>query len=316
METRISVILPTRDPDAGRLARSLEALRTQSLDPPAWELIIVDNGSANPVSQQPSWCGRTSIRVVREERPGLTYARLRGVAESRGDIIVFVDDDNVLQSNYLRNAKDAFESNAAIGIVGGRSIPEYEQDPPQWLSEFMHAIACRDFGDRRLVSSWPDVTDSSRRYPEWSPIGAGMAVRRQILESYAEALHRDPKRATLDRCGKSLASGGDNDIVMTALENGWSVAYDPELVLMHLIPSSRMQPKYIANLSEASSRTWVQVLDAHGLRPWRPVLPGTGALLKTRMYLKMRAWRTIDSYIRWRGYCGLVDGRSTLGDRS
>ena len=40
-------------------------------------------------------------RVVREDRLGLTHARTRGIEESSGEVILFVDDDNILREDYL-----------------------------------------------------------------------------------------------------------------------------------------------------------------------------------------------------------------------
>ena len=65
----------------------------------------------------------------------------------------------------------------------------------------------------------------------------------------ADAIATDPRRHTLDRTGTSLASGGDNDLVFTALHAGGEVAYFPELRLTHLIPAGRLAPDYLTRLN-------------------------------------------------------------------
>ena len=152
---------------------------------------------------------------------------------------------------------------------------------------FAGMIGCRDLGESLWIADWNNAGVHSREYPQCAPIGAGFVVRRAVLESYSKAFSDDTTRIALGRRGQSLSSGEDNDIVLTALAGGWAVGYTPELALTHLIPAGRTRPEYLARLSEASSRTWVQVLDAHGLRPWSAVPRGAASLLKTRMYLRM-----------------------------
>src|SRR5262245_28835260 len=93
----ISVLLSTHNPHRGRLGRALDGLFAQSLSANDWELVVVDNASA------PMLDGRTlglerhpRARLVREERLGLIFGRIAGIEASRGEIVIFCDDDNVL----------------------------------------------------------------------------------------------------------------------------------------------------------------------------------------------------------------------------
>src|SRR5262249_8494301 len=92
----VSVILPTHAPHAGRLARALAGLREQTLPRDRWELLIVDNASPDQgifAAVDLHW--HSNARIVREERLGLTHARVAGIRAASGDALVFVDDDNV-----------------------------------------------------------------------------------------------------------------------------------------------------------------------------------------------------------------------------
>lgn len=139
-----------------------------------------------------------------------------------------------------------------------------------------------------------------------------MAVRRSAYAAYVAAAANDPVRAALGRRGIDLASGEDNDIVMSLLEQGLTVAYLPELRLEHLIPARRLTPDYLARYAYSSNRTWVQVLDVHGIRPW-PAAPGwTAPLRKARAYVRNRAWAAPTNRIRWCGACGTIDGQTLI----
>lgn len=112
MAPAVSVVLPTRNPDYSRLRRTLRGLQLQSLPPTDWELIVVDNASNTRLeaADLEEFLPRVRTTWRLETEIGLTPARLGGINEARGDIIVFVDDDNVLERNYLnavlRNFRD------------------------------------------------------------------------------------------------------------------------------------------------------------------------------------------------------------------
>lgn len=310
--TRLSVVICAHNPHAFRLEQTLAGLRAQTMSKADWELILIDNASNLPLRQSVDLSWHPNGRIVVEEKLGLTAARLRGFSEAESNVVVMVDDDNVLDESYLERASLHFDGDRELGVAGGKSLPVYEQLPPRWLPDIGIRLACRDLGEERLQTSWRNIAPSEREYPSLSPVGAGMIVRREVWEEYRREVDCDPRRALLDRTGANLISGGDNDIVMTALEGGWDVAYLPDLSLKHLIPRERVQPEYLARLSEASYRSWVLVLDLHGLRPWKAVPRCLLPALKLRHYIRHRAWSGADSYIQWRGICGQLAGRALL----
>src|SRR5690349_18588203 len=96
-----SVIICCHNSRSDYLARVLEALKAQTLSANHWELLVVDNASENPVSKSYDISWHPNARHIREDKVGLTWARVRGIAESSADILIFVDDDNLLEKNYL-----------------------------------------------------------------------------------------------------------------------------------------------------------------------------------------------------------------------
>src|SRR5687768_10274760 len=106
----LSVVICTHNPREAYLSRVLQALAGQTLARDEWELVIVDNGSNKPVVDQVDLSFQPNARVEREDQLGLTHARLRGIRESRGETIVFVDDDNVLAPDYLAHALEIGKS--------------------------------------------------------------------------------------------------------------------------------------------------------------------------------------------------------------
>jgi len=295
----LSVIIPTYNPDATRLAKTLAGLQKQSLPLQAWELILVDNNSSYPINADLAW--HPKHKIVRETAQGLTYARLKGFKEGNGQILILVDDDNILDENYLQNVLNAFQEQPKLGAIGGKSLPIFEGNPPDWLPEFYSSLALRDLGDEVLTAAW------DRKYPVCAPIGAGIAIRKAALNTYIKKIETQ-KNVITDRKGSSLSSGGDNDIVLEILKAGWHVAYLPGLVLHHFIPAQRMEAGYMARLINNSSNSWVRLLQSHDISPWPPVSRWTVLPRKVKAWFTYKAWKNDVNYIRWQGACGTFDG--------
>jgi glycosyltransferase involved in cell wall biosynthesis len=302
---RLSVILCTHNPDTHRLTRTLHGLMTQTLDWETWELIVVDNASAVALALPIGPEHRSKIRVVRESRLGLSQARATGVLGANGEVLVFVDDDNVLAPDYLEKTLAAFERLPRVGAIGGKSLPEFERPPHPWQEEFLPLLALRDLGPVEQFSLPPLDGRRVAEYPKCAPIGAGMAVRRVALNEWLA----QSSDAIADRRGTDLGSGGDNDIVLSVLHAGWAVAYLPELKLKHLIPAKRLDPRYLGRLNRGIQRSWMMVLTRHGINPWPEIPRGTLWLRQFKSWFSHRAWRDPAARIRWEGSRGHFEGR-------
>jgi hypothetical protein len=235
---------------------------------------------------------------------------LRGFNDSRAKYCVLVDDDNVIGPDFLQRALAVMDAEPGLGAVGGPVQPEFEVPVPVWTREFEGLLAVRDFGDAARRADWRD--SDSRRYPEFAPIGAGMIVRRSAVQAYLGALQRDPRRRAFDRTGLQLVSGGDNDMVMTILEAGFAVGYEPNLRLTHLIPARRLARRHLGALNRAIARSWVRVLALHGIEPWPPVRRSSIWLRQQRAAWRTRPWRGPAEWVRWQGLCGVFEGQADL----
>lgn len=311
MSPRASLIVCTRDPHRGRLARVLAALAAQTVPAPEWELVLVDNGSAIPLGQENLPPHPDNLRVVVEPSPGLTPARLAGIDAAGGELLVFVDDDNVLAPSFLAEALAAFATDPKLAAAGGPVRPEFESPPPEWTKEFSPLLALRDLGaaSKRVAGA------ADAPWPDFAPVGAGLCIRRSAARHYAELVRHDPARRSFDRRAGQLTSGGDNDMVFTALHAGGDVAYLPPLALVHLIPAARLEADYLARLNFAIQRSWVRVLALHGQCPWRPIPRWTVPLRAARARWRCRAWRGPAEFVRYQGLLGRFLGQADLQSR-
>jgi glycosyltransferase involved in cell wall biosynthesis len=252
----ITVILCTRNPRRDYLGRTLDALRRQSMALEHWELLLVDNGSTPPLepSQLVGW--HPQGRLVVEGQAGLTRARLAGIREARGLLLVFVDDDNVLADDYLENAGHIAATETRIGIFGGAIHPEFEQPPEPWTRPCWEMLAIREVTQ--------DVWSNFSGHHTHIPCGAGMCMRKFLAEEWARRVMEEPLRLVLGRSGTSLSAGEDNDMVQTVYGQGMGAGVFAALRLTHLIPPGRLERDYLLRLAEAIAHSLILLRAVHG----------------------------------------------------
>jgi glycosyltransferase involved in cell wall biosynthesis len=241
MTVPVSVVICSHNPRVEYLSRVLLGLRNQTLPQSEWELLIIDNGSAKLLTSDiVGW--HSNGKLIREETLGLTHARLRGIRESIGDIIIFVDDDNVLQEDYIATACHIAREYSFIGAWSGQCHPEFEIEPEAWVHRYRGMLVIREFNK----DNWSNLSHVG----ESMPCGAGLCVRRAVANAYL-TLHESGQRPMLlDRQGTSLMSAGDNDLSACACDIGLGVGLFHKLELMHLISAGRMTEEYLLRLAD------------------------------------------------------------------
>jgi glycosyltransferase involved in cell wall biosynthesis len=241
----ICVAVCTHNPRADFLARTIDGLRTQTLSPESWDLLIVDNASRQAIDAKSlNWGPR--LRVVREMELGLTRARLAAISASQSDLIVFVDDDNVLAPDYLERSLAIAADFPRLGAWGGQCLPDFMDGPPEdWARNYLKAVGISTF-DTDHWASHPINAD-------YIPIGAGLVVRASVAQAYREATRTSPIRLLLDRRGDDLSSCGDIDLAVTACDLGYGIGRFTGLRLTHIIPEHRLREEYLSRMIESTS---------------------------------------------------------------
>jgi len=256
---KISAIICTYNPRADYLLRVLSALKRQTLPQTDWELLVVDNCSEPPIRGRIdiSWC--TNARILEEKRQGVAYARVQGIAESIGELVVFIDDDNVLNPDYLENCLRVAADWPQLGVWGGSITPEFESPPPPHLLTHLDKLALREV----TIPTWTNVRNCAAAEP-W---GAGLCVRRAAARAYRDYFFRTNLRM-LSRTGKRLLSGEDTELCFVVCGLGLGMGLFPDLKLTHLIPSNRLTDDYILRISNGLTATHlILTYKWSGIRP-------------------------------------------------
>jgi glycosyltransferase involved in cell wall biosynthesis len=228
------------------LDRTLETIARQVLPPGVrWEVLIVANRCTDETPELVrSWGARGRIprlRYVSERRLGVSFARRRGLRESRGRLIGLVDDDCLLAPGWARQALKFAEEHPRAGAFGGRNELLWEAPPTRVAELYGESLARQDLGPAPV------------RMPvhEWRmPVGAGLVVRRDaVIDSgwidQGELRARRPRQ---------LGAGEDAELSLRIRRAGWQVWYSPGLRLRHVIPPERMTLAYLRRLHRGFGR--------------------------------------------------------------
>ena len=230
---RFSIIIATYN-RAGELAhtlRSLAGLVTRS----SWEVIVVDNNSADGtrrVVEEAAEGFPAPLRYLFEGTQGKAIALNSAIREARGEILVFTDDDALVEADWLDRADAAFAETGGA-YVGGRVLPRWEVERPAWIpnrnGRMWAVIALADFGDRPREFG---------RGIGW-PLGVNMAVRASVF--HQQGIWWDNR---YDRVGTSLRGQGQREWCLRVRAAGLHGYYVPEMRVHHLGPADRLRKSY------------------------------------------------------------------------
>jgi glycosyltransferase involved in cell wall biosynthesis len=235
---------------ASRLPETLKHLALQHIDNSIkWEVIIVDNAckdSSVEVAKH-EWLKypdcEASFKIVSQPKPGLSYAREKGIESSCFDLILFCDDDNWLDQDFIRLGYELMNASSEIGILGTLGITVFEEQPPEWFNRLniKHATGSQH-------SFTGDITKE-----KGAVYGAGMFMRKSIFKK----MKKNGFQSLLtDRKGDSLSSGGDTEYCFYARLIGFQIYYTDQITFQHYLPKSRLSWDYNIRIFNAGGYSY------------------------------------------------------------
>ena len=233
----ISVIICTynREKYIGPL---LESIAKNDYPKNDYEILLVDNNCTDNTRAVCQSFTKThkdiTFRYVTEPEQGLSAARNKGIKESKGDIIIYVDDDALVDADYISSYADHFANNPNTMAAGGPIEPLYETEEPKWMSPYTKA----------LLTAWMNYGTKVCEYPKGRYPGGGNAAYRKVVFDKVGLFNTD-----LGRKGTALLASEEKDIFdkMHALD--MQVLYLPTPILHHIIPQTKLEKQYFERLT-------------------------------------------------------------------
>ena len=239
-----SIIVPTLNRTA-ILRRCLTHLSELSFDPGLYEVLVVDNASTDD-TKETTFAFESKIKNLRYiycETPGLVAARHRGLEQSKGQILCFIDDDSFVSKGWLKGVADAF-SKRDVFLVGGPCLPEYEIEPPGWLGHFWSETPCgRWLGSLSLLDFGPE----NKAIPSVYVIGCNFNIKKDVLMRIG-GFHPDAYPKEMIR----YRGDGETYVSEKLSDMGVMGHYWADAEIRHFVPASRMSKEYFCH------RTYIQ----------------------------------------------------------
>jgi glycosyltransferase involved in cell wall biosynthesis len=258
----VAIVIATYN-RADELRQTLEGLSRINQSPGhSFEIVVVDNKSTDHTPQVvdaliPTFPVR--LRRIYEQNQGSSPARNRGIAESQGEIVAFLDDDVDVDPDWFVALIDAYQSND-VAAVGGRARLVYPVPRPSWITHHEGLLSRVEHGDEPKEVGPDDL------------FGLNLSVRRDWLDRVGVF------RLDLGRVGKRLSSGEELDVLVRVQAAGGRLWYEPRASLGHRVPMERLSRRwflkraYAGALCEArgsageTSFVWLARYSWHALR--------------------------------------------------
>ncbi len=251
MGVDISIAVCTRN-RRNLLVQALDSIdKLKVPDGLSYEVLVIDNGSTDgtwEVVQRFVEKAHDIYAYHSEPRKGLSIACNCAVERARGEIIAFVDDDVVVDEQWLQALRDVFVARPDIAAVQGKILLQEGTDPvPPWLAE--EVIAIQPLYDR----------GPTRQYAS-ALVGANMAVRKRIFEKY--------NLFNIHLGGGASGTYQDTELGRRLVQHGEKILYEPAAVVIHAYLPERMTQEYVWNRWRqiARSKAYVDVV-LNGKKP-------------------------------------------------
>lgn len=208
---KLSVLICTRNRAQSLSATLAQFFAQRFAGPYVYEVLVVDNGSTDETPQTVEHYRAqhpARVRYLREPQPGLSYARNTAVKAAQGEIIVFTDDDVLVNEDWLDEIHREFVADPQLSVLGGRVLLARDDLQP---------VAIFPLNERR-VTVFPSSAGVA--------MGANMAFRREFFEQVGLF---DVRLGA----GTFFAGGEDIEIFYRALKLGHRLVYAPNVLVYH-----------------------------------------------------------------------------------
>lgn len=217
----------------------LESIAANTLPFNQYELLVIDNNctdNTREICQQfMTKYPKVDFHLLTEPEQGLSAARNCGIRNSKGNLIIYVDDDAIVDTNYLQDYVDWFTSNPNTMAAGGPIEPKYEDCiEPVWMTKYT----------KTLLTGWMNLGDKVIQFPKGKyPIGCNSVFRKEVFDKIGLF------NTELGRNGNNLMGGEEKDIFDKMKTHDMEITYLPSPILHHIIPPIKLSKDYFDRLT-------------------------------------------------------------------
>ncbi|KKS98615.1 MAG: family 2 glycosyl transferase [Candidatus Gottesmanbacteria bacterium GW2011_GWA2_43_14] len=254
-----SVVVATYN-HPGILGKCLKKLVSLKFPKDEYEIILVDNNPGNPKKiPLPDNKGMPRLKTVFEGTSGLAGSRNKGIAESIGDFVAFIDDDALADENYLSVAQKTIVNHLHVSVFGGPIYPFYTSKKPPWFKDEYEA---RFWGDNERILKKGETFS-----------GSNMIFRKDLFRKFGNF------RTSLGMKGEELSLGEETELFSRLNKKGIQFFYIPEMKVSHLVSAYKMTVFYQLKRAYASGSSQFVYLEDNPARAVLSFFKYTGGLI-------------------------------------
>lgn len=307
----ISVVLGTYN-RASSLRATLESFFQLSIPPDlTWELLVVDNNSTDCTRLVvEEFAHKLPLRYIFEGKQGRSSALNAGIAEAKGGIVAFTDDDIFLDRLWLSNLRNTFQQRKCAAVAG-RVVAQWNHPKPSWLTmEDQLAIVRFDCGDELKEIRVP-------------PLGANSAFRSELFQRHGLF------RPDLGVSGSThTITCDDTEFGERLIRTGEKIIYCPTAVVYHPVDPERATKRYFRSWYYYNGRSLTRTAGVpregifyFGVPRWMYRELGTAIARwlftfdpSRRLHRKFQAYRVLGNVVETRRLSRLADAAKKRQD--
>ncbi len=159
---------------------------------------------------------KKDFEVIVEKGKNPSENRNRGIEKSKGEILIFLDDDAKINKDYLNNVENFLKKYSDVGIVGG---PQLTPEEDNFFAKISGIVLTSNFGAFKV----------NRRYKKGKTVldvdetfltSANLCIRKKVFNK-------------IKGFNESLYPGEDPELLSRAKTAGLKIAYSPEIIIYH-----------------------------------------------------------------------------------
>jgi glycosyltransferase involved in cell wall biosynthesis len=225
------------------IREALQSLYNQTLPHTQFEVIVVDNASTDNtesvckdfIAEHPN----AAFYYMLESRQGASFARNTGATQVKAPLLCFMDDDAIAAPDFLTNLLAFFREVPAAGGLGGRIIPRYIPEEPNWMSHYVSSLVGHfHYSDVRTPfknGKYPLESNMTIKTADFNQIG-GFNIK-------------------LPGVSGTLRIGGEGkDFFFRLMQLGRVIYYDPNVRVEHVVETAKLTPEYMYRVASGIGR--------------------------------------------------------------
>jgi glycosyltransferase involved in cell wall biosynthesis len=241
----LTIIIPTYN-RGDILRETLDSLSRLDTPDISYEVIVVDNNSSDHTKEVvESFFDKIPIRYLFEVKQGKNYAVNSAIENSQGDVLVFIDDDVTVETDYLKKILRSIEKYKSTNIFGGKILTKWPVSTPPWVhysSKNFPYLFC----DHNLGSEVVSYSEAPL------PGGANFWVRKSLLVKYGARFNEK-----VGPSGNKRVAGSETEFLRRMYSKGEKILYIPDVIVHHRVLASEFSITKILHRFSATGKSSV-----------------------------------------------------------